>query len=481
MTRYFKFKSVDDLVAEAARLGSDLPHSTDFSPLFQPATVGSLTVANRFCIQPMEGCDGTTTGAPDELTFRRFRRFGAGGAKLIWGEATAIDLAARMNPRQLCLTEANASAIGQLLEQCRTAHREAWGTTDGLVVGLQLTHSGRYSFQRPQIAMHDPLLDSITIDKSTGRAVDHSFPILSDSDLQRIEDQYVSAARLAANIGCDFIDLKQCHRYLLSELLAARLRPGDYGGSLSNRTRLIRNVIQRIREELPNLVLATRFNAYDGLPFRCTNDGRGVPIAHQYPLQSLFGVNADDFEQLDLAEPLEFAKWLVEWGVSLLNVSAGNPYANPHVLRPAEYPPVDGYQPPEHPLLGVLRHFDATATIQKALPGTPVVGSAYSWLQEFSIHIAAGNVAAGNCTFAGLGRATLSQPDFVQQLVQHGRLNRKQTCRTFSYCTNLMRSKDHPLGQTPTGCPPFDKEVYGAIQKELATKDSETDQNSVAQ
>lgn len=478
MTRYFKFKTIDDLVAEAARMGSDLPCSADFSALFQPATVGPLTVGNRFCIQPMEGCDGTLDGAPDELTFRRFRRFGAGGAKLIWGEATAIDLSARMNPRQLCLTEANASSIGQLLQECRDAHREAWGTTDGLVVGLQLTHSGRYSFQQPQIAMHDPLLDSLTTDKSTGRVIDDSFAILSDSDLQRIEDQYVGAAHLAANIGCDFIDLKQCHRYLLSELLGARLRPGQYGGSLSNRTRLIRNVVQRLRAELPNLVLATRFNAYDGLPFRRTEGGEGVPIEHHYPLQSLFGVKPDNFAQMDLTEPLQLATWLVEWGVSLLNVSAGNPYANPHVLRPAEYPPVDGYQPPEHPLLGVLRHFAATSAIQRAVPDTPVVGSAYSWLQEFSIHAAAGNVMAGNCTFAGLGRATLSQPHFVQQLIQHGRLDRKQTCRTFSYCTNLMRSKDHPLGQTPTGCPPFDKEVYGKILKDLDSKSSATDQNS---
>ena len=470
MARFFKFKSVEDLVAEARLLGADLPSSNDFSSLFQPLRVGHLTAGNRFCIQPMEGCDGTLDGAPDELTFRRFRRFGAGGAKLIWGEATAIDDGARMNPRQLWLNDRTASAMEQMLRGCRQAHHEMYGTDDDLMVGLQLTHSGRYSFRRPQIVMHDPLLDQITVDKSTGRTVDDSFPLLADGDLRRIEDQFLTAARLAEKIGCNFVDIKQCHRYLLSESLAAKTRDGDYGGSLENRTRLARNVIGRIRSEVPGLVIATRMNVYDGIPFRKEADSSGVPINHQPPIRTSFGTDPDRFDRMDLSEPLQVAGWLVELGVSLLNVTMGNPYANPHILRPAEFPPSDGYLPPEHPLIGVLRHFEATAAFQKAFPQIPVVGSAYSWLQDFAIHVAAGNLNAGCCSMMGVGRASLSQPDFVKQLLDHGHLNRKSICRTFSYCTNLMRAKDHPLGQTPTGCPPFDKEVYGPIFKELQEK-----------
>jgi hypothetical protein len=157
----------------------------------------------------------------------------------------------------------------------------------------------------------------------------------------------------------------------------------------------------------------------------------------------------------------------------------GNPYGNPHVLRPAEFPPVDGYSAPEHPLLGVLRHFEATATIQQSIPAVPVVGSGYSWLQDFAIQAAAGNVRSDRCSFVGLGRASLSQPDFVRQLQDHGQLNRKFTCRTFSYCTNLMRDKDHPLGQSPTGCPPFDKEIYGPIFKELQEKRQTKDNSAI--
>ncbi len=484
MAHFFKYKSSAELLANAAQLGlQNIAMSDDLSPMFAPINVGGRTVGNRWAVQPMEGCDGTLDGAPDELTYRRYRRFGAGGAKLIWGEATAIADDARMNPRQLWLHGGTASAIESMLADCRTAHRKSCGHDDDLLVGLQLTHSGRFSYQKPLIATHDPILDPRTKDKSSGKIVDATYPLLSDDDLKRIEDQYVEAAKLAAQIGCDFIDLKQCHRYLLSELLAAKNRPGEYGGSLENRTRLIRNVIARVRAEFPQLLIASRFNAYDGIPYRGAGDAFiGEPCPHELPLVTAFGTDPNDHLREELTEPLQLVRWLRDWGVSLLNVSMGNPYANPHIVRPAEYAPIDGYTSPEHPLFGIDRHFRITSRIQTevalqnsqasgtTLDGIPVVGSGYSWLQEFMPQAAAANVSAGRVTFVGLGRGTLSQPDFVKQLADTGRLDRKRVCRTFSYCTNLMRTKDHPLGQYATGCPPFDKEAYGELWKEAEAK-----------
>ncbi len=470
MSRFFKFKSAEDVSRLAMEMGHRIPVSDDFSQLFEPVQIGAFRVGNRFCIQPMEGCDGTTDGSPGELTFRRFRRFGAGGAKLIWGEATAISDEGRMNPRQLWIHDKSASGIETALRECRDAHRDAFGTDSDLMIGLQLTHAGRYSFQSPRIVMHDPLLDPLTVDSSTGRTIDSTYPLLSDSDLQQIEDHYVAAARLAWMIGCNFVDLKQCHRYLLSELLASRNRPGDYGGSLDNRTRLIRNIVCRIRAEFPSLVILSRLNVFDGIPFEKGSDAIGKPVIPAFPVDSGFGVDPDNPHHVDLREPLQVATWLAEWGVAALNVSLGNPYACPHLLRPAEFPPIDGYEAPEHPLLSVIRHFDLTDEIQRAVPSVPVIGSGYSWLQEFAIHAAAGNVREGRCMIVGLGRAALSQPDFVRQLMYHGHLTRKKICRTFSYCTNLMRSKDDPLNQTPTGCPPFDREVYGPIWKDASER-----------
>src|SRR5262249_48391735 len=153
-------------------------------------------------------------------------------------------------------------------------------------------------------------------------------------------------------------------------------------------------------------------------------------------------------------------------GVALVNISMGNPYANPHVIRPFECPPPDGYETPEHPLLGVNRHFHLAAEVQAAFPDLPVVGSGYSYLQEYLFHAASANLRDRRISRLGLGRPALPQPDSARQLREHGRLDRKRVCRTFSYCTALMRSKQNDLGQYPTGCPPFDKEVYGPIWEE---------------
>lgn len=469
MARFFKYKSAAELLSAAGEMGVSLAVSSDLQPLFQPVTIGSRQIGNRLCIQPMEGCDGTLDGLPDELTYRRYRRFGAGGAKLIWGEATAISEDARMNPRQLWIHPGSASALETMLADCRAAHRETCGTDSDLLLGLQLTHSGRYSYRHPLVALRDPLHDPVTLDKSTGKFLTSDYPLLTDSDLQRIEDQFVTAAKLAQQIGCDFVDLKQCHRYLLSELLAAKDRPGNYGGSLENRTRLIRNVIQRIRTEVPDLILVSRMNAYDGVPYRGVQQGDellGEPRPHDLPIRSAFGVSEHDHLQEDLTEPRQVAQWLAEWGISLINVTMGNPYANPHVVRPAEFAPVDGYHAPEHPLVGVGRHLRITREIQAAVPSIPVVGSGYSWLQEYALHVGAAEVAAGYVGLVGLGRATLSQPDFARVAQETGAFDRKRICRTFSYCTGLMRNKLHPTGQFPTGCPPFDKEAYADLWKQ---------------
>src|SRR5262245_30068554 len=420
----------------------------------------------------MEGCDGTPDGRPDELTFRRYRRFGAGGAKLIWGEATAVIEEGRANPRQLFLDDTTAADFERMLRDCRQAHREACGSDAGLVVGLQLTHSGRYSYRRPLLACHDPVLDPRTVvDKTSGRTADSSYPLLDDDYLDRLPDLYAKTARLAQQVGFQFVDVKQCHRYLLSELLAAKTRPGRYGGSLENRTRLARAIFEAIRARATGLVLATRLNVFDCIPYRKKgNSDEGEPCPWPTPVATAWGTREDDPFAPDLAEPLWWVGEMRKLGVVLVNVSMGNPYATPHVIRPFAYPPPDGYETPEHPLVGVDRHFRLAAEVQRTYPDLAVVGSGYSYLQEFLGQAGAANVAQGRITFVGVGRAALPQPDFAVQLREHGRLDRKRVCRTFSYCTALMRAKHNELGQFATGCPPFDKEVYGPIWDEARGK-----------
>ena len=191
-------------------------------------------------------------GSPDELTYRRYGRFAAGGAKLIWFEATAVREDGRANTRQLWIHRNNVDDFARLLEDLLEIHRREWGTTDDLLTPMQLTHSGRYSVPQRTIAYHNPL-----IDQKAGTPADA--PVISDDELERLEDDYVAAAKLGYQAGFRAFELKVTHGYLLSELMGAKLREGRYGGSIENRCRFASNVLRKIRAALAsNVILAIR-------------------------------------------------------------------------------------------------------------------------------------------------------------------------------------------------------------------------------
>ncbi|HUZ45312.1 MAG TPA: NADH:flavin oxidoreductase [Terriglobia bacterium] len=474
---YFTYHHLRDLREDARRLQVDLPLVEDReevrSILARPVEIKGRKgrprrVGNSLAIQPMEGCDGELDGNPGELTFRRYQRFGRGGAKLIWFEACAVAPEGRANPRQLWIHSGSAKRLEALLNSSREAHRQEFGTSDDLVVVLQLTHSGRYSFEKPFAAYRHPVLDQFPmVNRATLPPRNTPPELAGDEYLAALEERFAEAAKLAREIGFDGVDLKMTHGYLLAELLGARSRQGVYGGPLENRARFVLNVIEKIRRQAgDDFILAARLGVYDGIPYAVSGENlAGVPRAVPQPYEFGFGMDASDPSRMDLAEPLRLIGWLEEAGVRLLNVSMGVPYVNPHVTRPFEKANEGSYETPEHPLAGVARHFAATAEIQKAHPDLAVVGSGYSWLQHFLINAAAANLKLRRTTFAGLGRAALAYPTLAREALAKGELDPLRTCKTLSYCTYLMRSKKHPLGQFPTGCPPFDKEGYGAIIK----------------
>jgi len=454
VSRYFNYRSLDDLRDDIAGRGIAIRLEEHIERLFEPVAIGPLTAGNRLAVHPMEGCDGTLDGRPDELTFRRWERFGAGGAKLIWGEATAVVPEARANPRQLLLTETTTADFKRLQKTAREAHRTAFGRDDDVVIGLQLTHSGRWSYPQPLIARHSPTLDPI-------KHIAPDAPLLDDAHLEQLEEAYVRAAALARSAGFDFVDIKQCHTYLLNELLAARDRPGQYGGSFENRTHLIRNVVAKIRDAVgDDLVLATRLNVYDGPRY----SDAGEPVLD--PSERGWGV-AEDGVSPDLGEPLRLIGMLREAGVAMVNVTLGSPYFNPHIGRPFERQPIDGYTPPEHPLEGVARHFALTAEVQRTYPDLVVVGTGYSWLRHYAAAAGEANVRDGRVSIMGLGRGALAYPDFAADLATQGAMTDRKSCIGVSYCTALMRAKNHELGQFPAGCVPRDP-LY-AEQFKLAT------------
>lgn len=476
--RYFTYKTLDDLRRDAEQLEIDLPLVADREEvkhwLSQPIEIAgqgskSWKIGNSLAIHPMEGCDGELDGRPGELTLRRYQRFGAGGAKLIWFEACAVVPEGRANPRQISIHADSVKALAELLEGCRRAHEAEFGTREGLVCVLQLTQSGRYSFKNPLVAYEHPVLDKYPY-ASAWNSPPRNAPwqVASDEYLAALEDCFVEAAGLAQEAGFDGVDLKMTHGYLLAELLSARTRPGNYGGSLENRARFALNVLGRIQERVgKDFLLAVRLGVYDGVPYAVSSqEATGIPRPHEKPYIWGFGVNPQNPLEPDLEEPIQFVGWLKQAGVRLLNVSLGNPYVNPHLGRPYEKPNEGLYEMPEHPLVGVARHFNATATIQKAYPDLTVVGTGYSWLQHFLINAGAGNLKLGRVRLVGVGRAALAYPEFARDALTKGELDPLRTCKTLSYCTYLMRQKNHPMGQFPTGCPPFDKEGYGEVVKQ---------------
>jgi NADPH2 dehydrogenase len=429
------------------------------SPLRLPIRCGELKIGNRIAVQPMEGWDGTTDGNPTENTFRRWRRFGRSGAKLIWGgEAVAVTTEGRANPHQLLMAPHTEIGLAQLRAALIEEHRLATGSDDGLLIGLQLTHSGRYcrpyqhDRSEPRIAFHHPILD-----QRLGLADDSS--LLTDAEVDAIVEKFHVAAASAWKLGFDFVDVKHCHGYLGHEFLGAHSREGRFGGSFENRTHFLRRIVQGIHAVAPGLHIGVRLSAFDTVPFRHDPEhssngklGRGVPEAYErlVPYRYGFGVNPLNPTEADLTETIRFLSLLEELDIRLVNLTAGSPYYNPHIQRPALYPPSDGYEPPEDPLIGVARQMETTRYLKQKFPNLIFVGSAYSYLQDFLPHVAQAALRLGWTDLVGLGRMVLTYPEILWEATEGHPLQRKRICRTFSDCTTA------PRNGLPSGCYPLD-------------------------
>lgn len=429
------------------------------SPLLGLMKFNEVTIANRIAINPMEGWDGTLDGRPSEHTLRRWRRFGQSGAKLIWGgEAVAVNHEGRANPNQLVIGALTREALAQLRSVLIEEHKKVAGSDAGLLIGLQLTHSGRYcrpnerGKAEPRILYRHPILD-----RRLNLPAD--YPVLSDGEVRAIIEDFHRAARTAWELGFDFVDVKHCHGYLGHEFLSAHTREGDYGGSFENRTRFLREVVQGIRAGAPKLEIGVRLSAFDTIPFRPDPAksspgklGPGIPEAHEQlvPYQWGFGVDPDRPTEPDLTEAMKFLAVLEELQIRLVNITAGSPYYNPHVQRPALYPPSDGYLPPEDPLIGVARQMHATRELKNRFPKLMFVGTAYTYLQDFLPHVAQAAVREGWVDAVGLGRMTLAYPEILWDAANARTVEHKRVCRTFSDCTTA------PRNGLPSGCYPLD-------------------------
>lgn len=409
-------------------------------------------VGNRWAILPMEGWDCMPDGTPSEFTRRRWLRFASSGAKMIYGtEAAAVMHSGRSNPRQLLAADHTAGALAQLQREMREVHKAEFGTDDDLMIGLQLTHSGRYSHpndahkREARTAYPHPLLD-----KKFGNS---TADVVSDDEVRDIIRHFIHAAGIAQKAGFDFVDIKHAHGYLGHEFLTAHDRPGPYGGSFENRTRFFREIAEGIRKKCPGLQISARVSLFDIFPFVKGEDGIGKPMEwdSSKPYPYAFGGDGSGMNMdPDLKETVEFIRVLQRHGSDLICATIGSPYYNVHMQRPAYYPVSDGYLMPENPLYNVSRHIAASRRIKELCPEIKIVGSGLTCLQEYLSNAAEYSVANREMDFAGIGRMVLSYPDICSDVLEGRPLKRNMICRTFGDCTNA------PRAGMISGCYPLD-------------------------
>jgi NADPH2 dehydrogenase len=452
-SRMAQLKTTEDFINYSKIENVNLPFTprleTGYSDVFKKKIElkSGRIIGNRFCILPMEGWDGTTDGKPTEFTKKRWEKFAISGAKLLFGcEAVAICHSAKANPRQLVLNQETFEEIKKLREFTENKHLETFGTTDDFVIGLQLTHSGRFckpndntKFESKTVYAH-PLLDAKF-------HVDPETQILTDTEIEGIIDLYIKAAVLAQKAGFHFVDVKHCHGYLGHELLSAVDRPGKFGGSIENRSRYMRDIITGIHEAAPGLEIGIRLSATDFVPFKKGFEDQGVPEETKNAYSYAFGGTG---LAIDLSETKAFLKIAQDLGVQLICITAGSPYYNPHITRPALFPPSDGYLPPEEPLLGVQRHIEVTAELKKYFPDLIFIGSGYTYLQEWLPNVAHAVLKENKVDLVGLGRMVLSYPNFPEDVIAEKPIARNLICRTFSDCTTA------PRNGMISGCYPLD-------------------------
>ena len=227
-------------------------------------SAGTHTAPNRWAVLPMEGWDGEDDGRPSDLVRRRWDRFAASEAGLVWGEATAVRPDGRANPRQLVLNDTTVDDFAALRARLDPSQ----------VTLLQLTHSGRYARPTaagpaPKTVYQHPLLDA--------RVASGQAEVLTDDEIDELVEQFIHRAVLAHQAGFDFVDIKACHGYLGHEFLSAIDRPGPYGGNLEGRTRFLRSIITGIRAKAPTLGVAVRLSLFDFVPHTAGTARVSVP------------------------------------------------------------------------------------------------------------------------------------------------------------------------------------------------------------
>ena len=441
---FAKLKSLSDLSTVLEEKGIPFPVSENLDALKKPVKIEGKYAPNAMVIQPLEGFDGEYDGNPSDLIFRRYHRYGSGGAGVLWYESIAISDDGRCNPRQMIIKESTLPEIRRLVRETNEAAAQSMGSDFRPYSILQLTHSGRRSTDAdwnptPLAVVNNPYIDHHnSIDGRAGKIT-----IATDEKIEEIIEGFIRGAVYAAECGFDSVDVKVCHEYILRELLSAFTRPGKYGGSFENRTRALFEIIDGIRKRVGDaLDICVRLNAYDTIPYPY---GWGM-------------VKKEGVMEPDLSEPIALCKLLVEKGVHLINLSTMmpryQPYGRGYLAELEEDAVIEPYK-------GTYDLLKATKEIKRQVPEGIFVCTGLTWFEQFGANVGAGGIEQGWFDLAGFGRQAFAYPDFAKDIIEKNRMERGKCCVTCDKCYDLIQK-----GHTTTGCVIRDREVYLPLYRE---------------
>jgi len=390
----------------------------------KPIQIGKRTAPNRIVNQPMECNDGDSSGNPTEMTFRRYRNLAEGGAGMIFVESLTISYESRARKNQLKISEENAKDLERLVRGMKQVNPKS-------LVLFQINHAGRMSQEAfSKVVSIYPTANS-------------NIHVLTEKEIEEIEERFVRGAVIAKQVGADGIDFKHCHGYFCGEMLRpANGRPDRFGGSFENRVRFFKETALKMKSALgqDGFLIGTRYSIYEGIPGGVGTTGPQEVIE-------------------DLSEGLALAKMVAEMGMDFINVSAGIPAITPEIVRPSKNYPE-----------GVYRHFGWAKGVKK-LVKIPVIGSGYSYLRDGKndlkepdpskksfLFYAEKNLRDGSVDLVGIGRQSLADPLFAKKILS-GDLEKVNFCIACGGCSILLRS------QKEVGCTVYDK-YYKRVLKE---------------
>lgn len=399
---------------------------TETNALFTPIKIGQKTASNRFVINAMECCDSDEKGNPTERTYTRYTNLFKGGAGLVDLEAITVTYESRGRKTQLSIMPHNEPALAKFVAELRKVN-------DKTLFIFQLTHSGELS--------HPDFSRRVCVKPLPGFGGD----LLSEEDVEKAMDQFVTAAKICHNIGLDGIDLKLSHGYLGSQILRPyNDRKWKYGGSWENRSRFAFELMERIKKEIndPAFLIGSKVSVWEGFPGGCGSAGPDTAV-------------------MDLTESIALVKGLEERGAQYILQSAGSPSITLALSQPDKAIPDDAY----------LHHYFSKTLRDNLKPQTVVIGSAYSIFRDGRNNLQAverekntvlywgnKNIRDGVTDMIALGRQSLADP-FAPAKLMAGESDKVNWCTACDNCIELL------IRQQNVGCCTYNKPYTEALKR----------------